>query len=180
MMNNEILETVLKYNALGLATFPIKPRTKIGFYRYEEFRGEPNNKWPEGSPFSWKAQASNDPERSRRYWTDHPDANIGIATGMISGGLIVLDFDEDEEQGKHGLEVLKDWEEKYGSFPETARVITGRGGIHLLFHYDKPIKGTEAIYPGVDVRAEGNYILAPPSIHPNGRSYQWEAGYEPF
>ena len=174
------LDYALAYVALGWEVFPIRPKTKKFFYPYPEYKGAPNDKYPEGTPYSWKAQATKDPERVKRYWMDHPDASIGVATGQRSGGLFVIDFDQREEEGKFGLETLREWEREHGELPETARILSGGGGLHLLYMYDKPIKGGSDIREGMDIRGEGNYIIAPPSVHPNGNRYEWEAGFEPF
>ena len=65
----------------GWAVFPIQPRKKNKFYNYPEYKN-PNT----GSCYSWRYQATTDPERIRKFWTDHPAASIGIATGAVSGG----------------------------------------------------------------------------------------------
>lgn len=58
--------------------------------------------------------------------------------------------------------------------PETAMSITGRGGYHYLYWDAAQWKNRADLYEGVDIRGERGYIVAPPSIHPNGRRYEWE------
>lgn len=192
--NAPMLDWALYYAGLGLSVFPIQTRTKEKFYRYDEFKGRPTKKYPEGTPYSWAAQASSDPDRVRRFWTDHPKANIGIACGMRSGGLYVLDLDPEHIEtdpatgAEHivtdGWERLHKWERDTGHrIPtDTWTVKTGRGGSHLLYRGSKDqfptgSGGDADIFKddsGCDTRGDGRYIVAPPSIHPNGRRYEWE------
>jgi len=110
----------------------------------------------------------------KAWWKKWPDASIGIATGSVSG-LIVIDEDLDEDKGLNGYEAVGEWERINGTLPETVQCITGRGGYHLYYQYDgTDIKNRAGILDGVDVRGEGGYVIAPPSMHPNGTEYQWE------
>lgn len=110
----------------------------------------------------------------KAWWKRWPDASIGIATGSVSG-LIVIDEDLDEDKGLNGYEEVSEWERINGAFPATVQCITGRGGYHLYYQYDgTDIKNRAGILDGVDVRGEGGYVIAPPSMHPNGTEYQWE------
>ena len=96
-------------------------------------------------------------------WSRCPDFNIGLATG---GGLVVLDVDDADS--------LHDLEQRYEQLPETVCAETGRGGEHYYFRSSQPI-GCSAgkLGPGLDIRGEGGYVVAPPSIHENGRRYEW-------
>ena len=110
----------------------------------------------------------------KAWWERWPDASIGIATGSVSG-LVVIDEDLDEDKGLNGYEAVTDWERINGRLPATVQCITGRGGYHLYYQYDgTDIKNRAGILDGVDVRGEGGYVIAPPSMHPNGTEYQWE------
>lgn len=115
-------------------------------------------------------------DQIEKWWTKNPNANVAIACGLVSGGLLVVDLDE-KENGISGLDTLHDWESTNGSLPETVRSITGKGGSHLLYHIDYEEKNRTGLLDGVDIRSDNGYIVAPPSIHPNGRSYEWE--YDP-
>jgi len=113
--------------------------------------------------------ATIDLARIKMWWTDYPDANIGIPTGNASGWL-VLDIDPDyggvgSLEAFLGLRII----------PDTLESETGSGGMHLFFEYpkDREIRGKVGILPGLDIRAEGNYIVVPPSRHASGRSYRW-------
>ena len=92
----------------------------------------------------------------------------------MSGGLVVIDLDIDEEKGKNGFEVLKEWQQEHKELPETCQSITGRGGYHLFYKDSAHWKSQAGLYEGVDIRGEGGYIVALPSLHKNGRRYEWE------
>ena len=96
-----------------------------------------------------------------------PDRNIGIATGAVSG-VWVLDID-----GYDGAANLRALEARYGPLPETWESTTGNGR-HRWFKYTGPIPSSAGrIAAGLDVRGDGAYVIAPPSIHPSGRAYAW-------
>lgn len=158
-------EWALKYADLGFAVFPIKPPRMGG-------------KTPGKEPLTAHGfqDATMDKKQIERWWKSCPDANIGIATGSRSGGIVVIDLDEDEEKDKHGYEVLKEWQREHGELPETWQSITGRGGYHLIYRDFAEYKNRTGLYDGIDIRGEGGYIVAPPSLHQNGRRYEWEQG----
>lgn len=156
-------EWALYYADLGFAVFPLLPKTK-----------------KPAVTSGFKAATTNK-ELIEKWWNKNQNFNIGCATGSRSDGLVVLDFDEDEEKGKHGYDVLKDWQKKHGNLPETCQSITGRGGYHFLYR-DKTAthSSKNGLYEGVDIKAEGGYIVLPPSVHPNGNIYEWEQEPEEF
>jgi hypothetical protein len=144
-----MLVAALDLAAHGLPVFPCRPCDKVpaisrGFYA-----------------------ATTNPETIKRYWLA-ADRNIGIPTGT-SSGFWVLDIDGDE-----GAASLRALEAEHGVLPPTRAVITGGGGRHLWWRYTGPIaNSTGLVAPGIDVRGDGGYVVAPPSIHRSGRSYAW-------
>ncbi len=118
--------------------------------------------------------AVDDVRQARAWWAQNPDHNVGIATGSPSRGLVVIDLDVDEDKGEDGYETLRLWEQEHGDLPETVTAITGRGGIHLYYLCNTPIGCSVNAELGVDVRGEGGFVVAPPSVHPNGKRYEWE------
>lgn len=152
----------IDYIKRGLAVFPLeekgkRPKTRNGF-----------------------KDATTDAAQVKAWWQQWPNANIGIATGKRSGGVFVIDLDIDEDKGIDGYHTLEDWQRENGKFPETWTAITGRGGYHLYFHSNSEIKNRAGIIDGVDVRGDGGYVVAPPSIHSNGNRYEWEYDPEGF
>ncbi len=119
--------------------------------------------------------ASTDPDQIRGWWRKWPDANVGIRTGAESG-LIVLDVDPDHG----GDESLAQLEALQGPLPATVQQRTGGGGRHYLFqHPGTPVRNRAGFRPGLDVRGDGGYIVAPPSRHISGERYAWEPGCSP-
>lgn len=104
-----------------------------------------------------------------------PHANIGIVTGRVSG-IVVVDVDP-----RHGgLESVARWERVQGPLPPTVQAATGGGGHHLYFaHPGTVLSNRVAVRPGVDLRGDGGCVVAPPSVHPNGRRYAWTPGHAP-
>ena len=150
-------EYALQYVRLGLSVFPLKPGGK------------------EPLTAHGCKDASKDSEQVTVWWDRYPSANIGIATGKPSGGLLVIDLDVGKDKGIDGRETLREWERKRGKLPEnTWLAITGRGGYHYFYRDSSGNRNKAGLYEGIDIRGDGGYIVAPPSIHPNGRRYEWE------
>ena len=114
------------------------------------------------------------------WWSAHPQSNVGVATGYMSGGLLVVDIDVDPDTGEDGMEALRDWEREHGELPETVSAITGRGGYHLYYRTGERIGCSANKELGVDIRCDGGFVVAPPSVHPNGNRYEWENHPEDF
>jgi len=118
--------------------------------------------------------ASKDVFNAKCWWDPDPDigypgANIGIATGNISG-FFVLDVD-----GPEGEESLKILEEKHGPLPRTVQERSGGGGRHFFFKNPPSIdiRPKVRLLPGLDVRGNGSYIVVAPSKHISGGTYKW-------
>ena len=142
-MENEFLNAALGYLKQGFHVFPLKPKSKTPL-----------------TPNGFK-NASNNTEVIKSWWAKHPSANIGIATGEISD-LIVIDVDGE-------------YPDTFPPIPKTVTVKTKKG-YHLYLKYPKDqIINSRAKIDGydVDVRANGGYIVAPPSIHPDGGRYEF-------
>ena len=91
----------LAYAKMGMAVFPLVPKSK-------------NPATQHGFQ-----DATTDFNQIDKWWMKNPNYNIGIATGQVSGGLIVIDLDIDKEKGKHVNETLRDWEAEQGQLPDT-------------------------------------------------------------
>jgi hypothetical protein len=120
----------------------------------------------------WPNKATWDEAQIREWWAKWPNANIGIATGRYRDGyFIVLDFDP-RNGGAWYDDVGKD------VLPDTWVVHTGGGGRHFYYKTPKLLRGAK-LGAGVDLKGEGGYVVAPPSVHPNGERYGWEVGAGP-
>ncbi len=98
-------------------------------------------------------------------------ANIGVCTGAISG-IVVIDIDSHKPEGVASLEKLEALIDSTGARKQA----TGGGGEHWVFKYPaaKEIRCRTNWLPGIDVRADGGYIVAAPSLHKSGGVYEWE------
>ncbi len=171
----------LRTNAVGLA--------KDGFF---VFPCRPVDS-PDGA-FKAKAPATangfkgatDNPDKVEIWWRQKPDALIGVRTGLM-GGIWVLDIDT---KGADGIAALKTLEAKFGPLPETHMVRTPSGGVHYYFKMPDGVElkcSASKVAPGIDVRAEGGYVIAPPSKLGDGRSYEtvgngillWDAAWAP-
>lgn len=106
------------------------------------------------------------------WWNHQPMANVGILTGKESG-LVVLDVDPRHQGDLSLIEIQKE----FGALPNTLKVLTGGDGHHYYFRYPAgtQIFGNRTnMRPGLDIRSEGGYIVAPPSIHASKKQYQWD------
>ena len=114
--------------------------------------------------------ATKDGDTITKWWIQWPNANIGVRTGQISG-VVVLDIDP----RKGGLESWAQLQDINGRV-DTLTSHTGGGGLHLFFKAPTAeLKSTsDQVAAGIDTRAEGGYVVAPPSLHISGNRYQWE------
>jgi hypothetical protein len=114
--------------------------------------------------------ASTDPARVAAWWRRCPNANVGIRTGAVSG-LAVIDIDP-----LHGgLISFEQLVNEWGQFPLGRVVRTGSRGFHIYFrHPGSEIRNSvNRLGPGIDIRGDGGYVIAPPSIHATGDRYVW-------
>lgn len=144
------LKAALEYEAMGYCVIPIaegnKKPPKIEFLEYQTRRATR--------------------EEITAWWTKWPNANIGIVTGEISG-LCVADHDRYKKTYSEETAL------KY--FPDnivTPIAETPRGGLHQYFICPEGMSGNQGVVPGIDLRANGNYIVAPPSRSDAG-DYRW-------
>lgn len=155
---SELRDAALSYARRGWAVFPLMDRGK-----------DPRVQG------AYKA-ATTDLAQVETWWARWPQANIGLATGAVSG-LWVLDIDG--PQGEQSFEQLVG--EHGGELVETLMATTGKG-YHLYWRLPAGLEQGRRIgvRPGLDVIGGSGYLVAPPSIHPSGRQYGWcDADREP-
>lgn len=152
----------------------------VGAWTFTNSEGEVINLWKRPLIKNWTNNPLRTPDEVRREWVKYMNwgkmPSIGLVTGQINGGYIVIDLDDKPEAGVNGYETLKKWERETGEkLPEdTWTVLTGGGGYHLYYHTDKPMRSYANTELGVDLRADGGQVLLPPSAHPSGSRYTWE------
>lgn len=141
-----MLARALHYRGRGLSVIPLARGGKNPIINWKEYQ--------QRLPTNYEI---------RSWWEKVPDANIGIATGVVSG-VFVLDCDT-----KDAAETVR----AKGRGVPCAIAGTGNG-VH--FYYSMPdfaVGNRAKILPGMDIRGTGGYVVAPPSIHPSGRAYLW-------
>lgn len=123
---------------------------------------------------SWPSRASTDGERIHEWFNDRPDASVGILTGSRSG-LVVLDIDPRNGGVESLRELLSDRQ-----LPTTLIARTGGGGRHVFFALGQnEVRNRQSFRPGLDIKGERGFVVAPPSIHASGQRYRWERIAEP-
>lgn len=115
---------------------------------------------------------TDNPGQADVWWKRNPRFNVGVVTGQHSGGVIALDFDVHDEK-RSGLDFLRDWQVEHGELPETWTQVTGSGGRQMFYRVDREVRNSANGEIGVDVRGDGGFVVAPPSIHPCGDAYEW-------
>lgn len=150
-MSSTRLQWALSYARLGWPVFPVQQ----------------NGKAPAVS--GGFQTATLDESQINLWWKKNPDYNIGVATGK---GLFVVDLDCKKDVD--GLQFLHDWESQHSMLPQTVMSRTPSGGKHLFYQSDSTIRCKVGIYPGVDIRGDGGYVVVPPSKI-DGKEYSWES-----
>jgi hypothetical protein len=164
-----MLEHALEYLALGYPIFPVCSPL-MGSHRHM-IEGKLRECTPDRrgkNPMApWKSCQTELPSAAqvRAWWGQWPNANIGMATGALSG-VVVLDCDNGEAS-RVALEK--------GGLEKAPAVWTGTpGGLHLwIEHPGYPVKNFVREIAGTDFRGDGGYVLLPPSRHHKGATYRW-------
>jgi hypothetical protein len=143
------LDYALRYAERGWRVFPCNidktPKTENGF-----------------------KDASRDPEKIKAWWSQYPDASIGMACGKESG-VWVLDIDMPD-----GIKSLSEIERENERLPKTLSQRTGGNGTQYFWKWNgHEIRNKAGLKTNIDVRGEGGYVILPPSSHPSGNAYRW-------
>jgi hypothetical protein len=100
-------------------------------------------------------------------WFDDSKKNIAVICGKVSGNLVVIDFDN--------LDILPFLKDIPILQEKTIIVRTGKG-LHIYFRVDEKYTQTRKFENlKVDIKGEGGYVVAPPSVHPSGAIYQFHS-----
>ncbi len=149
---NSLLEAALHYAELGYPVFPCEPGGKHPLTEH-----------------GFK-DATTDNDQITAWWTDRPNANIGLATARI----LVLD----EEAASAWL---TDAPDKQLDLAVAPMANSARGGRHRYFRQPKGKSWpstAKKIAPHVDTRANGGYAVLPPSVIEGKRAYTWQETME--
>lgn len=148
---SNVSEAAFDYLARGFSVIPIHHGDKRPLLAWREFKAR---RPTEAEVVSWL-----------RRW---PDAGVAIVCGAVSG-LAVVDLDPRNGDGPQAL---------VDRLPRTPTVETGGGGRHCYFRLPPGARVAKvpALLAGVDLQADGSYVVAPPSEHATGRRYCWLPG----
>ncbi len=148
----DLPKAALMYAGHGIPVFPCdqttkRPKTKHGF-----------------------RDATTNKQRITQWWRKWPAASIGIPTGSTTG-VFVLDVDVSGD--KIGQRSIDELVRLHGHLPDTLTVITGGGGHHYYFRMPNFNLRNSASKLGtdLDIRANGGYVIVPPSGHVSGKIY---------
>lgn len=160
-------ESALTYARMDLPVFPMLPRSKGFFSKPKPEESKPGHVCAAPLHQHGFKDATTDPATITAWWDQHPNSNIGLATGH---GLDVLDIDGPEGETTLAALVARRW-----PLPETCQVSTGRegGGRHVYFRSAGWPTAAGRLGPGLDTRGLGGLVLLPPSVHPSGAVYAW-------
>ena len=148
----DFLRAALSYQQRGVSVISIRPRDKKPLVPWEP---------------SQSRRATE--EEINSWWSNWPDANVGIVAGAISG-VVVIDLDTPEAKDK-----LKELVPSF-DFSAVPRSRTGKGWQLFCRHPGVTIPNRAGVIPGLDVRGDGHDVVAPSSIYPNAETFQSEAG----
>lgn len=159
-MASAMREAALFYRRRGWSVLPISPVSKKPLLDWYEFQ----TRLPEE-------------HEVLNWWRKYPAAGVGIITGKLSN-LVVLDVDPDKGADPNHI---------YRTYPTNIIARTGGGGGHFYYQYPSATEHVPNVVgkkdgrpTGYDLRADGGFVVAPPSLHPSGRRYKWlEQGKKP-
>ncbi len=167
-----MLEEALSYVKRGYKIFPLHTPNTEGLCSCGNLKCENIGKHPRyesGTLEHGLKDATSDESKIRHWWRKWPDANIGLLTGEIDN-LVVLDIDNEE-----GYEALAKLIQAHGQIQSTYKVKTTRGEHRYFAH---PLNGTKIKsisalggFKGLDVRADGGYVVAANSLRRDGKRY---------
>jgi hypothetical protein len=164
---SRLLEDALEYERLGLSVVPLHTPTASGCScRKGPACGSPGKH----ARIAWKElqQRRATSDEIRAWWTRWPLSNVGIVTGTVSRLAV---FDVDVRNG--GFATLIELDHYGGPMPDdNPVVVTGSGGLHHYFALDAAMP-TAAAFEGIDVKANGGLVVAPPSLHASGGHYRF-------
>jgi len=158
----QILDHIALYEKLSLQMIALAPLSQHS-----------NGKRPLHS--GWQDAATSQASIAEKWFRQSAKAGVGIVTGIQSKVLVL---DVDPRNG--GDATLQLFERQNGKLPDTPLVETGGGGRHYYFRLDSQ----EATFPkclgaGLDLKWNGGFVCAPPTVHASGRRYFWDAVFHP-
>lgn len=160
-----ILEAALSYAARGWPVVPLWKPKPSGCCCRKGSKCDRPGKHPR-THHGYQGATTDVARISTWKWST---ANVGIVPGREAGLLVI---DVDPRNG--GRESIRELEKQLGRLPTGPVVKSGGGGWHLYFrHPDGAVRKSSGV-AGIDLKADGGFVVAPPSIHQSGGAYRWE------
>lgn len=145
-----IIDVVNEYVDLGWSVLPVKPDEKRPYM----------TNWLQYT----RTRASK--QTVANWFNGLSNAGVGVVTGKVSN-MVVLDVESD---CPYSIEDL------LRRYPTQMYSRTGSGGYHLFYQYPTNVTRVAnrvGIFERADLRADGGFIVLPPTIHPSGNRYEW-------
>lgn len=142
---SRVFHEALKYWTRGWNVIPISPNSKTPAIPWRKYQEQRATK-----------------EELIEWFVKNPRNNVGIVTGKISN-LVVIDLD-----GAEGLQSAGTLQ-----LTSTIQALTPNNGKHLFYSWTGETKNAVRKVPGVDIRGDGGYVVAAPSVLESGKSYKW-------
>ena len=149
-MNPQTEQLLNEYMDSGWGVLPVKPDEKRPYMT------------------NWLQYTRTKPSREQTisWFNALSGAGVGLVTGRVSG-VVVLD--------------VESWcptpvDELLKKYPTNLIARSGGGGVHLFYSYPKNVSKVSnrvGIFEGADLRADGGFLVLPPTIHPSGNRYEW-------
>lgn len=129
---------------------------------------------------AWPDNATDDSTVINTWYDTYRDAGVGLLMGPTPDGRFLIAVDVDEhDPNQSGSQTLAELEAAHGPLPDTVVTDTPSGGTHRFFYSPIPIsKSAGRLGPGIDVQGLNSFVVAPPSVHPNGGQYRFRPGHE--
>ena len=139
------IEDAQKYVRMGFSVIPVKSHDKVAAVSWADY------------------QKRLPTEQEIKQWFNGGENNIAIICGKVSGNLVVFDFDD--------LSAIPFVMGSIGEVAKKTMVVRTGKGYHVYYRMKEP-SNFKLSNIRVDVKGEGGYVLAPPSIHPSGVRYE--------
>lgn len=142
---------IKQYRDEGLCVIPIPHKSKRAVIKWKEFEKRP----PTDSEI--------------QQWFGHNESNVAIVCGSVSGNLVVLDCDLEEVFYELASKICQ--REGIEDILDYTRVSQTGRGYQIWLRTKEPVKSVK--FTKLDIKGEGGYVVAPPSIHPNEEQYKF-------
>lgn len=175
------MDFIDEYVKLNLPVIPLCSHNHEGMSKKHKIKC----KRPGKTPFlkEWQKRGVPSQEEVKLWKKSYRNRNIGL--NLSKAGLVAIDLDGNQEEAEQLLKEISG-----GVLPDTWKFRTGSGAIRFLykipekvtFKLKKYVIRNEEKYPSakIELLGQGQQTVLPPSIHPNGKKYEWIPGYSPW